>query len=280
MGAAERSRQGGDDRIDQPTAAGGTIPVNAAVPTLSRTRLAWLAGGLATGLLAASLMGPALATAQAQSETDQPTRQISVNGTGRVFIEPDIADVQLGVTFQGDTAKEASDKAAEAMSAVLAALLEMGIPEKDIQTTQLSINPVYDWNDSPPNIEGWEASNIVTVTVRDVTMVGDVVDAATSAGATNVNGITFRVDDPKAAEAEARDAAVADARAKADQLAAAAGVTIVGVISISETSYNQPQPIFLEKAYAEEAMDSAAATPVQPGNVELSVQVFINYEFE
>ncbi len=111
-------------------------------------------------------------------------------------------------------------------------------------------------------------------------MVGDVVDAATSAGATNVNGVTFRVDDPTAAEAQARDAAVADARAKADQLAAAAGVTIVGVISISENSYNQPQPIYYEKAYAEAAMDAAAATPVQPGNVELSIEVYINYEFE
>jgi hypothetical protein len=254
--------------------------VNAALPIISRNRLAWLAGGLGTGLLAASLMAPAMAAAQSPTDSDEPTRQISVNGTGRIFIEPDIADVQLGVTFQGDTAKEASDKAAEAMNAVLAALLELGIPEKDIQTTQLSINPVYDWNDSPPNIEGWEASNIVTVTVRDVTMVGDVVDAATSAGATNVNGVTFRVDDPTAAEAQARDAAVADARAKADQLAAAAGVTIVGVISISENSYNQPQPIYYEKAYAEAAMDAAAATPVQPGNVELSIEVYINYEFE
>jgi len=253
--------------------------VNTAVPTLSRHGLAWLAGGLAAGLIAASLMGPALGTARAQDYTDEPTHQISVNGNGRVFVTPDIADVQLGVTFQADTAKEASEMAAEAMDAVIKALLELGIAEEDIQTTQLSINPIYDWDDSPPNIEGWEASNIVRVTVRDVGLVGDVVDAATSAGATNVNGISFRVEDPAAAEAEARDAAVANAQAKAQQLAAATGVNIIGVISITENSYNQPVPIYYDRGFAEAAMDGAA-TPVLPGNVELSIDVYIVYEIE
>ena len=106
---------------------------------------------------------------------------------------------------------------------------------------------------------------------------GAVVDAATAAGATNVNGITFRVDDATAAEAEARAAAVADARAKADQLAAAADVTIVGVLTMSESGAQAPQPIYMERA----AMDMAAGsaeTPVMPGQVELSIDVFVQYE--
>ena len=103
------------------------------------------------------------------------------------------------------------------------------------------------------------------------------VDAATEAGATNVNGISFRVEDPTMAEAEARSAAVADAEAKADQLAADAGVDIIGILSITESGGQQPQPIYL--ARAEMAFDGAAAsTPVMPGEVELSVSVFIQYE--
>ena len=115
------------------------------------------------------------------------------------------------------------------------------------------------------------------MTVRDIDSVGDVVDAATAAGATNVNGITFRVDDPTAAEAQAREAAVADARAKADQLAAAAGVTITGVLTMSESGGQAPQPIYFEREMAAGAAMDTAATPVQPGQVELSITVYVQY---
>lgn len=247
--------------------------------TLSTTRpgIRWLAGGLAIGLLAAALVGPAVGAAQAQSDSDDPVRSISVNGTGRVKAEPDVADINIGVTAQGQDAKAASTQAAEAMEAVIAALRGMGIAENDIQTTSLNLSPIYDWDDNPPNITGWEASNVVSVTVRDITTVGQVIDAATAAGATNVDSINFRVEDPTEAETLARDEAVADARAKADQLAAAAGVTITGVISISETSAQPPQPIYMrEMAFA--AADGGATTPVLPGEVELSITVFIQYE--
>ena len=121
----------------------------------------------------------------------------------------------------------------------------------------------------------------MTVTVRDVNAVGDVVGAATNAGATNVQGISFRVDDPSEAEAEARSAAVADARAKADQLAADAGVAIVGVRSITESSFNPPQPIFFERSVAAgEAAFDTAAPPVLPGQTEVSVTVTMQLEIE
>jgi len=219
--------------------------------------------------------------AQAQADGDETVRTISVNGTGRVKAAPDVADVSLGVTKQGEDAQSAADEAATTMDAVIKALLDLGIAEADIQTTSLNLNPIYDWEENPPEIEGWEASNQVRVTVRDIDAVGDVVDTAVAAGATNVNGISFRIEDPTAAEATARDAAVADARAKADQLAAAAGVTIIGVMSISESGGQQPQPIYLERQEAAFDMAaSAAPTPVLPGEVELSVNVFIQYEIE
>ena len=252
--------------------------------TISATRpgLRWLAGGLAIGLLAAALAGPAVGAAQAQSDDQDTVRSISVNGVGRVKAEPDVADISLGVTKQGEDAKAASADAATTMDAVIKALLEAGIAEADIQTSSISLNPIYDWDNNPPTIEGWEASNLVNVTVRDIAAVGDVVDAATAAGATNVNGITFRVEDPTAAEADARSAAVADAKAKADQLAADAGVTIIGIITISESGGQAPQPLYFQRdtmAMAEAAGDMAK-TPVLPGEVELSISVFVQYEIE
>ncbi len=170
--------------------------------TLSRSRpgLRWLAGGLTIGLLVASLAGPAVVTAQSQDDGADTIRTISVNGVGRVKAGPDVADVSLGVTKQGKEAAEASSKAAEAMDSMINALLEMGIAESDIQTTNLSLSPLYDWNNNPATIEGWEANNMVNVTIRDIESVGDVVDTATAAGATNVNGISFRVEDPTEAE--------------------------------------------------------------------------------
>jgi uncharacterized protein YggE len=256
------------------------MAANTTLP-MSRSGLRWLAGGLAVGLLSAALAGPAVTSVQAQSDGDETIRTISVSGVGLVKAVPDVADVSLGVTKQGEDAQSAAGEAATTMDAVISALLEAGIAESDIQTTSLSLYAVYDYDESPPDIEGWEASNIVNVTVRDIAAVGAVVDAATAAGATNVNGISFRVDDPAAAEAEARSAAVADARAKADQLAADAGVTIIGVVSISESGAQVPQPIYMERAAFDMAAGAAVpTTPVLPGQVELSISVFIQYEIE
>jgi uncharacterized protein YggE len=249
----------------------------------SRPGLRWLAGGLAVGLLVASLTVPAVATAQSQTgDGDTFRNSISVTGTGRVKAEPDVADISLGVTKQGDEAAEAANKAAEAMESMIAALLEMGIDEADIQTTSLSLSPLYDWNNEPATIEGWEANNMVLVTIRDIESVGAVVDAATAAGATNVNGISFRVEDPTESEMTAREAAVADARAKAETLAAAADVTIIGIISISESGGELPMPIYMDGGDMRfaAAEDSMAKTPVMPGEVELSIDVFIQYEIE
>ncbi len=247
----------------------------------SRPGLRWLAGGLAVGLLAASLVGAAVAPAQAQTtDADETLRTLSVSGTGRVNAVPDVADISLGVFETAKEAAGASQKAAVSMDAVVQALLALGIDEKDIQTTSISLNASYDWNKQPAQIVGWEASNMVNVTVRDLEAVGDVVDAVVQAGSNQINGISFRVDDPSEAQTLARTAAIEDAQAKAEQLASDAGVEIVGIVSISESGGQQPQPIYMareEMAFAG-AADMAASTPVLPGEVELSVFVSIVYE--
>ena len=245
--------------------------------SISRPSLRWLATGLAAGLLAASLAGPGIVAAQTDSDDGDTLRTISVNGTGRVKAEPDVADISLGVVEQGKEAGEASSKAAASMDSVVTTLLEMGIDENDIQTTSLNLSPRYDWNQEPAPIVGWEASNMVSVTIRDIESVGAVVDGVVDAGANSVNGISFRVEDPTEAQAAARSAAVADAETKANQLAADAGVTITGVVSITESGGQQPQPIYM--ARNEMAMDMAASsTPVMAGEVELSVNAYIQYE--
>jgi uncharacterized protein YggE len=258
---------------------GGTTNVND-TRSLARPGLRWLAAGLASGMLAATLLGAGASSALAQSSTDsdQTLRTINVSGEGRVSVAPDVADISLGVTEQAKEASAASRQAAQSMDAVVKALLALGIDEKDIQTTQLNLNPNYDWNKNPATIVSWQASNTVDVTVHDVTMVGDVVDTAVKAGANTVNGVSFRVDDPTEAQVEARSKAVADARAKADQLAADAGVTITGVVSITESGGQTPQPVYYARAEMAAGADTAASTPVLGGQVDLTVNVVIQYE--
>ncbi len=142
--------------------------------------------------------------------------------------------------------KEARDTNAAAMSAVIDSLRHQGVAEKDIQTTTLSLNPVYDYrtDGEQPRLIGYNLTNAVVATIRNLDVVGDAIDGALGAGATSLDGVTFRVADQAAAEKQAREAAMAEARAKAQTLASAAGVSISGVASISETVSPIPYPVY------------------------------------
>jgi uncharacterized protein YggE len=247
-------------------------------PTL-RPRLGWLAVGAFAGLALAVAFGPALAMrpAQAVDPATAPEHTISVSGIGRITTVPDVADVRVGVTVTRTKVRDAQAAAATAMTAVLAALRTAGIADKDIQTTSLSLQPVYDYssNGTPPRLTGYQIVNAVQATVRKLDTISDVIDGALAAGATTLDGITFRVDDPAAAEAQARDAAMKDARAKADALARAAGVSITGVASISEQSGSVPVPVPYLAGGA--ALDKAASTPIAVGTNEVDVSVSVVY---
>lgn len=238
--------------------------------------LRWLAIGAASGLLLAAAVMPSLGshTALAVDPTSPVEHTISVSGTGRVVLSPDVADLSLGVSLTRPTAAAAREAAAGAMTKVVDAIKKGGVADKDIQTSSLSLQPVYDYsNNGQGKLTGFQLTNIVSVTVHNLDSVGDLVDAAVAAGATSVNGVSFRVEDPTAAEAQARTAAVKDARTKADALASAAGVTIVGVSSISESSAGLPYP----QPYAVAAPAKDASTPIQPGTSEVDVTVSITY---
>jgi uncharacterized protein len=239
-----------------------------------RTR--WLAGGVTAGLVAAMLAGASLAPVAAQ-DTSTPQHTLSVTGTGTVSVKPDTADITVGVTTQRDTAGDAAADAANVMDAVVKAIQALGIADQDIQTTSLSLSPVYDYDRTPYRLVGYTANNMVTVTVHDITQTGPVIDAATGAGATDVNSIAFRVADQAAAETQAREQAVKAARAKADTIATAAGTEITGIISISETSAPVPYPVYYGEAAAGAARDAAAPTPVLSGTVDVEVDVAIVY---
>ena len=247
--------------------------------SLSRPRLGWLAAGAFAGLALAVAFGPALVppAARAVDPATAPEHTISVNGLGRVTVVPDVADVSVGVSLTRTTVRDAQAAAATAMTAVIAALHKAGVADKDIQTTSLSLQPVYDYsaNGNAPRLTGYQIANTVQATVRDLGTISAVIDGALAAGATTLNGITFRVDDPSAAEAQARVAAMQDARSKADALAKAAGVTITGVASITEQSENVPVPVPVFATAG--AADKAASTPVQAGTNEVDVSVSVVY---
>lgn len=255
-----------------------TISIALPVPG---SRAGWLAAGLALGAFAAMLAGPLLQTRHtlAADPTTTPEHTISVSGTGRIVLTPDTADLRLGVTSTAKTVKSARAAAATSMTAVIASVKKLGIADKDIQTTTLSLQPQYDYsgNTNPPRLVGYQLSNAIAVTVRDLDKLGDAIDGALAAGATSLDGVSFRVADQAAAEQQARQAAIDEAKAKAKTLADAAGISISGVASISETVAPVPYPVY----YGFNAAGAPAAkdvqTPVAPGSTEVTVTVAVVY---
>lgn len=216
--------------------------------------------------LALSVAAPTLAE-------DAPTRTISVTGTGTIEAAPDMATLMIGVTTQGETAAAALAANSTATEAVIARLTASGIEARDMQTSNLSINPNWTgYDSSSPTISGYVASNMLTVRVRKLDTTGAVLDAAVADGANTLNGMTFGLADPEPAYDEARKEAVADARAKAELLAAAAGVTLGPVLSISDSgAMTDPAPMYRDAV-------SAAPVPVVGGELGLIANVSVTYE--
>lgn len=215
-------------------------------------------------ILALALPLPALAEEQ---------RQITVSGTAEVQAEPDLAVVSIGARNTAPAAREAMDLTSAAAGAVMARLTEAGIEPRDMQTGQVSLNPVWDHrgsSDNQPRVTGFEAAITLTVRVRDLSALGSVLDAAVSDGANTLGGLSFAVADPAALLSQARAQAVADARAKAEELAAAAGVTLGAVQTISEQGGMRPQPMMLEVARS-----AAADMPIAAGEVGYSASVMM-----
>jgi uncharacterized protein YggE len=221
-------------------------------------------------ILSTALALPVAAPALAE---DDMTRTISVTGTGTVEVAPDMATLMIGVTTQAPTAAEALAANSKATDAVIARLTASGIEARDMQTSNLSINPNWTgYDSSTPTISGYVASNMLTVRVRALDTTGAVLDAAVADGANTLNGMTFGLADPEPAYNEARKEAVADARAKAELLALAAGVKLGPVLSISDAgAMTDPAPMYRDAV-------SASPVPVVGGELGLIANVSVTFE--
>ena len=233
-----------------------------------------LAMALAAGMLAA---WPVAVGAQAGLPDDQQ-RTVTVNGLGQSSVEPDQAVVRVGVNIRGGSAKAVSRRAAARMSAVLDALRDLGIDEADLKTTRVSMRPYRERSNGQVTDTGWVVNNRVTVIVRDLTQTGDVIDAAVGAGANDLDGVTFRASDASAARSEARAAAVVAAEAAAGELAEAAGVEILGVLSIVEGAAGDPWARRDVALFAAETAGPAYDTPIEPGVIDVRVTVNAVYQ--
>lgn len=200
---------------------------------------------------------------------------ISVTGEGVVEATPDIATISLGVTTEAPTAAAAMAANSAALAAVLERLRAAGVEERDLQTSNLTLNPNWVGYDSgkAPTISGYTASNMLTVRVRALASLGAVLDSAITDGANTLNGVTFGVAEPRPALNEARKKAVADAVARATLLVEAAGAKLGPIVSITESSgFAPPMPMFRMEA------DAAASVPVAGGEVGLSASVTMVFE--
>ena len=210
----------------------------------------------------------------------QPTG-ISVTGEGKAIVTPDLAVVRLGVEAKASTVKKARDEAAKAMDAVMAALTSKGVDKKDIQTQRLNVYPYSERNIKGVEEKGFQVSNVVVAKIRKIDDVAEIIDAVVLAGGdlTRVESLTFTVDDPSPFEAQAREKAMADAKAKAEHIAKLAGVRLGKPTYISEGGGFIPQPYSFEAAIAGKGGEGAP-TPISPGELEIQLNVQVTYAIE
>lgn len=211
------------------------------------------------------------------AETLPAPALITVSGEGVVLGAPDMAILSIGVTTEAETAAQAMVDNSKALSAVLEQIKASGVEARDLQTSNLSLNPNWTGYDSSsggrPKIAGYTASNQLTVRIRALESLGTVLDAAIADGANALNGLSFAMSDPRPATDEARKRAVADARAKATLLVEAAGAKLGRIVSISEGGSSQPQPGPMFRAAAE-----AMPVPVEGGEVSANASVTVVFE--
>lgn len=199
---------------------------------------------------------------------------ITVSGRGEVEIETDLAVVNIGVEVTKLKAKEAFDENSKIMNRVRQALKRMGIDKKDIKTIRFSLNPQYEYHSGLRKFVGYEMSHTFQVKIRKLSITPDVLDKATEAGANNVGGISFTIDNPGKYESKARKRAVKNGQAKARELAEASGVKLGKVVNISEGGYRPIERSDLPKTFSR----GAEPPPIEPGQLKIQVRVTLQYE--
>ncbi|MGD9868960.1 MAG: SIMPL domain-containing protein [Hyphomicrobiales bacterium] len=229
--------------------------------------------------LAIALLALTAIAHPARADDDRPRRSVTVTGQGEVNARPDMATVSTGVVTEDQTARAALDANTAAMTKLIASLKAGGVAAKDIRTSNFNVSPVYTQpkeRNERPRIDGYRVSNAVTVAVRDLEKLGPILDSVVGDGANQAGGIQFGFADPDALEQQARKAAIADAKARAELYAAAAGAKLGKVMTIAETGYAPPRP-YATRALAKEA---AAPVPVEAGEQAVTASVSVTWELE
>lgn len=202
---------------------------------------------------------------------------IVVTGQGEALVQPDLATINLGVTTQADTAADAMTQNSTSQTAVIDALTAAGIEARDVQTSGLQLTPVMRYAENePPQVTGYQAQNMVTVRVRDLAALGSTLDTIVSAGANEINGISFLRDDADAVQDEARRDAVADAQHRAQVMAEAAGLTLGPVLAMRDAVFGVPpgpEPMMR----AMDAAGAAKAVPIAGGELAMTAQVEMRF---
>ena len=247
----------------------------------NRITTAVFMGIAALGLLTACASPTVSASSPQQTSSGGSNpKTITITGNGSAFGKPDIATLQIGVSTRDADAGVAVNANTGKVDALMKTLKALGIEDKDLQTSNFSVNAQQDYgpDGQPKGTVTYFVDNTLTVTVRDLNKLSDVLGQAVDAGANNIYGISFGVADTAALEAEAREKAVADAKARADQLAKAAGVKIVSIVSLSEGYYSPIVPL----PYAAGGRADAASipVPVATGQLQVNLQVNVTYEIE
>lgn len=197
---------------------------------------------------------------------------LKVEGTGRIKVRPDVAVAILGAVTENIQLGAAQQDNASIMTSVIRTLNGMGIPPADIQTASYSITPKYDYVDGRQVFRGYRVEHMLSVTIRDMARIGTIIDAAVRSGANQIGSITFAVDDPSQYYRKALDAAIDDAQAKAGTIAVKLNIRVIRVpVNIAEMGYEQGTPLVFQTA--------APATPVQPGQIEITARIEATFAY-
>lgn len=217
-----------------------------------------------------------LAACSPSAVTPENVRSMSVNGIGRVTIVPDIATINIGVRSESEVVTDALDGNTAQANAIARVLKQLGIEDKDIQTSNFNIYPSERYDPMTGQVEGrfFVVENTVNVTVRDLSSLGQVLNAVVEAGANSIFGISFNVEDRSAAVAEARDLAIQEAKAKAIVIAEAAGVQLGEIININVYESGMPVPYYDAKGGA---FAAEAAVPIAAGTLTIIMECNLTY---
>ena len=203
--------------------------------------------------------------------------EISVVGEGRAFGKPDIAMVSFGATTEGQKSQDAVNKNNEIMNRVIKSVKDLGVDDKDIQTTSYNLSPLYDYTERGSVFKGYQLHQQISVKIRNFDKISDILDKVTSSGATNVGNLQFKIDNLQKVQAEARAMAITKAKEKLRDIAIQSGLRVGKLVNISEGYNNYPQPMYAESFGA--AKDAGSVAPqIQTGQQEVSSTVTLTYQ--